>query len=76
MKYFINLTSKVINKLHIIEIVKRPHKYEIHMSNNTGYGILMFGSGSINTRYNIIEIYKNRDKQDYETITNLIKDGF
>ena len=34
MKHFINLTSRVINKLHIIEIIKKPNKYEIHMNTN------------------------------------------
>ena len=34
MKNFINLTSCVINKLHISEIIKKPGNYNIHMSNS------------------------------------------
>ena len=73
MKTFINLTSRVINKLHIIEIIKKPNKYEIHMSNNNIDGFWLFSSGWLHTNDKIIEICNKKDKQDYETITNLIK---
>jgi len=73
MKQFINLTTRVINKSHIIEIVKHQNKYEIHMSNNNITGVILFASGSLGTRHNIIEICNKKDKQDYEIITELIK---
>ena len=73
MKHFINLTSIVINKLHIVEIVKQPNKYRIYMSNNSVRGFLFFASGSLETDHNIIEICEKKDKQDYETITALIR---
>jgi hypothetical protein len=76
MKDFINLTSSVINKLHIIEIVKHPNKYYIHMSNKSINGFLFFYSGTLETNSNIIEICNQKDKQDYETITDLIKQTF
>ena len=73
MKHFINLTSRVINKLHIIEIKIIPNKYEIHMSNSRINGLFMFYAGGFDTCHNIIEICNKNDKQDYETITELIK---
>ena len=73
MKHFINLTSCVINKLHIIEIIKKPYKYNIHMSNNGIDGNLIFGSGGISSNNNIIEICEKNNKQDYDIITDLIK---
>lgn len=76
MKHFINLTTRVINKLHIIEIIKHPNKYDIHMSNNSINGFLLFSSGGIDTKNNIIEICKTKNKQDYETITELLKAAF
>lgn len=76
MKHFINLTTRVINKLHIIEIIKHPNKYEIHMSNNSIDGFLLFSSGSVDTKNNIIEICNTKNKQDYETITKLLKTAF
>jgi len=76
MKNFINLTSRVINKLHIIEIIKKPNKYEIHMSNNSINGFLLVSSGALHTNHNIIEICDKKDKEDYETITNLFKQEF
>jgi hypothetical protein len=60
MKHFINLTSRVINKLHIVKIVKRPNRYEIHMSNNSISGFLLFLSGNLKTDHNIIEICEKR----------------
>lgn len=65
MKHFINLTSRVINKLHITEIRKKPSKFYIYMNNNCIDGFLQNNI--------IIEICKKNDKLDYDTITNLIK---
>ena len=76
MKHFINLTTRVINKLHIIEIIKKPNKYDIHMSNNSIDWFLLFSTGGLDTNHNIIEICNKKNKQDYETITDLIKQGF
>lgn len=73
MKNFINLTTRVINKLHIIEIIKKPNNYEIFMSNNSINGFWLFSSGNLGTNHNIIQICEKKDKQDYETITDLIK---
>jgi len=73
MNNFINLTSTVINKLHIIEIIKQPNKYKIYMSNNSVTGFLLFSNGVFNTNHNIIEICNKKNKEDYETITDLIK---
>jgi len=73
MKNFINLTSCVINKLHIIEIIKKPNKYQIYMSNHNICGGWLFSIGLLKTNHNIIEICNKKDKQDYETITNLLK---
>ena len=80
MKHFIKLTSTVINKFHIIEIIKKPNKYYIHMSNNNINGningYMLAGSGNINghldIKHNIIEICETYNKKDYDTITDLI----
>ena len=74
MKNFINLTSIVINKLHIVEIIKRPGSYCIHMNNNSITGFIFFSTGGIETYKNIIEICEKNDKKDYATITRLIKE--
>jgi hypothetical protein len=74
MKHFINLTSRVINKLHIIEIVKESNIYYIHISNNSIHGKFLSSSGGVaRNAYNIIEICEKNNKQDYDIITNLIK---
>jgi hypothetical protein len=69
MLQFIRLTSRVINKAHIIEITKSSHdKYSIHMSNININGSFLF----FYTRQNVIEICKVADPQDYNSITNFI----
>jgi len=76
MKNFINLTSRVINKLHIIEIIKTPNNYTIRMSNSDLNGFLVCGTGSIGSNSNFIEINEKDNKQDYDTITNLLNTHF
>lgn len=73
MKLFINLTSIVINQLHIVEIVKKPSKYIIHMSNNKIDGVFVFGSGGLGSFPNTTEICEIKYKQDYDTITRFIE---
>lgn len=63
MKHFINLTSCVINKLHIIEIIKKTGKYNIHMSNNGINGFILCGTGFTTSHNNIIEICETKIKQ-------------
>ena len=46
MKHFINLTSRVINKSHIIEIMKEPNKYYLHMSNTSINGFVLVSTGT------------------------------
>jgi hypothetical protein len=43
------------------------------MSNNSINCFLFLTSGGLNSYNNIIEICNNKDIQDYETITDLIK---
>jgi sialic acid synthase SpsE len=71
MKHFIKLSSRVINKLQIIQIVKKTNKYYIHMSNNSNDGFLVYGCGSISSSENVIEICEKNDNQDYNTITTI-----
>ena len=75
MKHFIKLTSRVINKLHIIEIIKikQPNMYGLRMTNRSIGGSLFFASGWLETNDNIIYFCEKKDKQDYDTITDLIK---
>jgi hypothetical protein len=44
------------------------------MSNSQINGAMIFTAGSISSRSNIIEICEKDNKQDYDTITNLIKE--
>ena len=74
MNQFIQLTSRIINRSHIIEIFKEPNKYFIYMSNNSLYGELVMANGSVSTKYNIIEICEKSNKRDYTTITDVINE--
>jgi hypothetical protein len=74
MKNFINLTSRIINKMHIIQIIKLPNKYEIHMNKNNINGVIIYGSGGFSTSDCIINICNLKNKKDYETITGFINE--
>ena len=74
MKNFIKLTSIILNKSHIIEIIKQPNKYFIHMSNYRLYGELVIANGSVSTTQNIIEICEQNHNRDYNIITDLLKE--
>lgn len=69
---FIKLTSMVINQAHIVEITKYPTQYNIYMSNNMIGGVMAFGSGSLNSMYNKIEICSAKQPDDYKKITEWI----
>ena len=70
---FINLSSRFINKLHIVEIVKQPSKYYIYMSDSRIDGIMMFSFGDIRTKHNFLEICETQNPQDYKKITDFIE---
>jgi hypothetical protein len=72
MNNFINLTSRVINKYYIVEIIKKPDKYIIYMNYANFSGNIIFGSGYVATNYDTIEICKKKNTADYTTITNFI----
>ena len=56
MSHFIKLTTVVINKSHIIGITIKPKIYEILITNYNMDGILLFGTGFIDIKNNIIKI--------------------
>jgi hypothetical protein len=72
MRQFIHLTNRVINKMYIIQIVKKPLKYFIHMNDKDINGFILFSSGSVNSDNNIIEICQKENKEDYNTISDFI----
>jgi hypothetical protein len=74
MKDFIKLTSRAINKLHVIQIVKKTNLYEIHMSHNKINGEFLWGSGTIDTNPTIIEICEKKDKEDYDAFIRYLRE--
>lgn len=74
MLQFIRLTSRVINKAHIVEITKPSHdKYSIYMSNTHISGYAILGGGAISSRQNAIEICKVKNPEDYVCISKFIQ---
>lgn len=74
MIQFIRLTSRVINKAHIVEITKPSHgKYSIYMSNTNINGFAILGGGSIHSAQNVIKICKVENPQDYDSISKFIQ---
>lgn len=73
MNHFIKLTSMVINKLHITQIIQNNCKYYINMTSNNINGIIIMSSGNVSSKCDIIEICETKNKQDYDIITDFIK---
>ena len=74
MTNFIRLSSRLINKLHIVEIIHKPNKYCIHMSNFKLDGFILLSTGWMDTTNGLIEICEKNDKKDYDTISELFKE--
>lgn len=70
-KHFIRLSCRVINTRHVVEIVKEKNRYLVHLTNNAFDGHIFFGSGSVGSDKNVLEICETRDKKDHDIITNL-----
>ena len=70
---FIKLTSTVINKLHIAQIVSSTSKYHIYMNTTpvSGYNLFLFGN--ISRYHNMIEVCEKKNKVDYYIIKEFIK---
>ena len=66
---FIKLTSVVINSGKINKIEVFPNKYCIHLSNQVVDGFFLFTSGYIRTLYERIDICKEKNPNDYATVT-------
>jgi hypothetical protein len=74
MKTFIHLSSVVINKLHVTEIVKKPGKYYIYVNNSNINGKFIFALGRITTVHNIVEICETKNKKDFNKVTDWINE--
>jgi len=74
MKQFIKLSTRLINKAHIIGITKAPQRYIIEMTNSERGGWYLFGVGYWWSNTNLISICETHNKQDYEIIKKYIKD--
>lgn len=68
MSHFIKLQAILINKLHIIQIIKQPKNiYHIHMTNKIIDGFVL---GDLFTEPNIIKIDETHNKIDYDIVSN------
>lgn len=75
MNNFIKLTSMVINKTHITKITLHPSTYYITMTtSNRVNGFMLFSSGSLSSGEETIEISETKNKKDYDTMTEFIKE--
>lgn len=73
MSHFINLSSRIVNKLHIVEIIKKESKYLICMSNTKIDSFHILGSGGVESESNIIEICEKKNQEDYNNIKKFIE---
>ena len=72
-KKFLKLSSIVINTRHILYVHITKDMYSIHLMNNKIHGNVIFGSGTIETTHDKIDICKEEKSQDYELVEKWIE---
>ena len=73
MNRFLNLSTRVLNKYYIVEIVKEPRKYIISTSYKEIHGFMLFSIGNLSSKQQSIEICETNHKEDYDKITEFIQ---
>lgn len=68
MNTFIKLTGRVINKLHIIEIMHSHSKFYIYTSTKQINGFWTCVIGNISSNFYTIEVCEKKNKEDYNTM--------
>lgn len=74
MTNFIKLSSMVINKLHITQIIQEQNKYHVFLTRQYNRGFMIWGSGAFTSQFTMIEICETKHKQDYNIITEFIEE--
>jgi hypothetical protein len=72
MKAFLQLTTRVINASHIVQIVTTPTSYCIHMTTQRTSGVFLFSSGSLSSYPDTIQICKTKQASDYDAVTRFL----
>ena len=75
MSRFLKLTNIIINKNYIQNISINKDKFILHILSNNFDGVVMFGSGTFETRDTKIEVCKTKNFSDYKIVTDRIDDG-
>jgi hypothetical protein len=69
----VTLTKRIINTRQISEIVIKNNTYYIYFSHTLNNGIFLFTIGWNDSNVDKITIDLEKDKEDYDIITNWIK---
>jgi hypothetical protein len=76
MSKFIKLTNLIININSIHLIVIKPNKYYIHILSNkfdgSNWSIYGFGTGTITSHNNEIEVCETKHSNDYKIVSDWI----
>jgi hypothetical protein len=73
MTKFIKLTSMILNTRHINRIIVEPNRYYIYINNINIDGLMLLGSGFIDSNNQKIIICQTNKSEDYKIITDWIK---
>ena len=69
MSQFIKLTSIIINKNLITSVFMKQNKYHIYTVENNINGIMLFGSGVVDSSPEKIVICEEKSPEDYKIIS-------
>ena len=72
MKPFLQLTTRVINASHIVQIMTTPTSYCIHLTAQKTSGVFLFSSGSLSSSPDTIQICKTKQPSDYDAVTRFL----
>lgn len=72
MNTFLKLSKRIINTRQISEIVIKNNLYNIYFSHTINNGFFLFTVGWIDTNVDKITITLEKDKEDYDILTNWI----
>lgn len=72
MSHFIKLTSMIINKNLITSVYMKQNKYHIFTVENNISGIVLFGSGMVDSRPEEIVICEEKSPEDYKIFSKWI----
>jgi hypothetical protein len=70
---FLKLTYRIINVAKINQIIIHKNNFDIYLNSGNLNGAIIFGSGSVDSKEEKIEVCEKNDPEDFKIVKNWIK---